>query len=69
MLASFQSPFAEWLIISSFIKLDVTGAPYSPYHPPTQTDQYTPSDNTHTHMDSAHPITLSGLGKDTTLSP
>ncbi len=36
---------------------------------PTQTDQPTPSDNAHTHRDSAHPITLWGLEKDTVLSP
>ncbi len=36
---------------------------------PIQTDQYTPSDNAHTHTDSAHPIALLGLGKDTVLSP
>ena len=35
----------------------------------TQTDQPTPSDNAHTHRDSAHPITLWGLEKDTVLSP
>ncbi len=35
----------------------------------TQTDQPNPSDNAHTHMDSAHPITLSSLGKNTALSP
>ena len=36
---------------------------------PIQTDQYTPSDNAHTHLDSAHPITLWGLEKDTVLFP
>ncbi len=43
--------------------------PYSPYHPTAQTDQPTPSDNAHTHRDSARPITLSGLEKDTALFP
>ncbi len=42
---------------------------YSLCHPPTQTDQPNPSDNAHTHMDSAHPITLLDQEKDTALSP
>ncbi len=37
----------------------------------TQTDQYTPSDNAHTHMDSARPLALLGhrAGSDTVLLP